>query len=67
VTRLDNAMGINGHGYLNGYGSRNGSNGSLAESEPPQSQDTLAGSQGSAESLDDPICYGGFFMLLNFF
>jgi len=54
-------MGLNGHGYLNGYGSRNGSNGSLSESEPPQSQATSMGSQpqetGSTEPLDDPTCY----------
>lgn len=62
VTRLDNALGVNGHGYLNGYASHNGSNGSLVETEPPLSQDTVMGSllqeTGFTELLDDPICYG---------
>jgi len=54
VTRLDI---VNGNGYLNGYGSRNGSNGSLVESEPPQSQETLMSSQPQEA---DPVCYGWF-------
>ena len=64
ATRLDTVSGVNGNGYLNGYGNRSGSSGSLAGSEPPQSQETLMGSQpqemGSRaiEPVDDPVCYG---------
>ena len=64
ATKLDGEVStVNGrHLSVNGYLSRNASDGSLDGSlpdDPPQSQDAIMGSQTTeAGSVDDPVCYG---------